>query len=285
MVRGFLMALIVLPLIIGDIASADETIELTTGAKPRGTISSVDADSVTVEAKVGSRSYRRSYPKSKIAAVIVDGKRMTLAEYLDGAGTESVTRSKSEIQELIQSQGMTPPEWYDTTPLNYPPTLDLSWPDPAPKPWNSSKNVGQYIWDRINPNPGKWQEGVKLMHHIMAEHQDDRRIVRKAMRTLGTMYHNLHEDYARAAFWYERAGIAQDPSNEPNAGVKLANSYFQLGSQRDGHWSDETNDTPSVFGDQIAGRYGRNRRSCQHRGSLCPQHKRAGKNDLLPLRW
>ena len=137
------------------------------------------------------------------------------------------------FREQISRIGRTPPDWYDATPLNYPDTLDLSWPKPAPKPWNNQKNVGQYIWDRINPNPGKWREGVKLMHHIMATQPDDAATVQQAMQALAGMYHNLLQDYARAAFWWEQAGVAKDPeAAAPNAVLHLANCYLQLGSKQ-----------------------------------------------------
>ena len=85
-----------------------------------------------------------------------------------------MNRSKAEIIAEIDRVGKTPPDWYDGTLLRYPDTLDLSWPEPAPKEWDSSKNVGQFIWDRINPNESKWREGVRLMHHILSTAEDPR---------------------------------------------------------------------------------------------------------------
>jgi len=45
------------------------------------------------------------------------------------------------------------------------------------------------------------------------------------------MYHNLHEDYARAAFWWQQAGIAESPGDYPHPGVHLANCYVRLGNR------------------------------------------------------
>ena len=145
---------------------------------------------------------------------------------------EAATSEGGTTLERVEALGRTPPDWYDATPLDYPETLDLSWPEPAPKPWNNQKNVGQYIWDRINPNPGKWREGVKLMHHLMTVNKDDKRVVLRAMRSLGSMYHNLLQDYARAAFWWRAAGVHRDPgSHPPVVGLRLANCYYQLGDK------------------------------------------------------
>ena len=44
------------------------------------------------------------------------------------------------------------------------------------------------------------------------------------MTTLGSMYHNLFQDYARAAYWWRQGGKAQDS-------VGLAECYFKLGSK------------------------------------------------------
>lgn len=225
---------IVIFISISLIASAQDVVELQTGAKVRGKITSTDGNSVSVQVKIGSKTYDRKYPKSRISAIVMNGKRTTMSNAGGGSSgsNDSSVRSTTEIRKMIDTLGKTPPDWYESTPLNYPKSLDLSWPMPAPKGWNNQKNVGQYIWDRINPNPDKWREGVKLMHHIMAQDPRNRRLLSQAMRSLGGMYHNLHEDYARSAFWLEQAGLDDNPSSYPHAGVQLANCYYQLGSKK-----------------------------------------------------
>jgi hypothetical protein len=139
----------------------------------------------------------------------------------------AVTRSRAEVESLIEKVGKTPPDWWDATPLTYPPTLDLDWPLRADGPWDARKNVGQYLWDVINPNPGRWKEGIKLVNHLMIRHKNDEAKLIRAMETLGHMYHNLLEDWARAAFWWEtcdRYGGYVDP-------VRLAHCYWKLGSK------------------------------------------------------
>jgi hypothetical protein len=73
------------------------------------------------------------------------------------------SRSKADVEALIKKEGETPPPWWSSVQLVYPPTLDLTWKKP-PKgsPWESNKWLGQYIWSVINENPGRWKEGAKL---------------------------------------------------------------------------------------------------------------------------
>src|SRR5579872_2658248 len=130
-------------------------------------------------------------------------------------------KSKQEVYTLIEKLGRTPPEWYAKTPLDYPKTLDLSWPERPQPPWNNQKNVGQYVWDVINPNPARWPEGIKLMHHLLTVHKDDKATQERAMLNLGRMYHDLLEDYARAAFWYRKVG-AENVEEFPSSAINLA---------------------------------------------------------------
>jgi uncharacterized protein with FMN-binding domain len=134
-------------------------------------------------------------------------------------------RSKSEVQALIKKVGSTPPDWFAATPLNFPKSLDLTWSEPPPgSPWDPSKNVGQFIWTSINENEGRWKEGVKFLHHLLTVNQKNPTIVKRTMSALANMYHNLHEDWARSAFWFEKAGESDN--------VNLAHCYFKLGSKQ-----------------------------------------------------
>lgn len=136
-----------------------------------------------------------------------------------------VIRTRVEVEDLIRKMGASPPDWWDATPLTYPPTLDLNWPLKAEGPWDARKNVGQYIWDVINPNPDRWKEGIKLVNHLMIRHKDDRARLARSTEALGRMYHTLLEDYARAVFWWRiaaRYGAYVDP-------IDLAHCYWKLG--------------------------------------------------------
>jgi uncharacterized protein with FMN-binding domain len=140
-----------------------------------------------------------------------------------------VERTRAEVEAIIKQVGGKPPDWWDSVELKYPNTLDLSWPIRLPQgtPWNANRNVGQYIWDVINPNPSRWKEGIKLVNHLMILHKDDPAKVERSLDTLGRMFHDLLEDWARAAFWWrksEQMGGFAPP-------VKLAHCYWKLGSK------------------------------------------------------
>ena len=209
-----------------------DTVELTTGATTNGTIKSHSGSSVVIAVKVGDRTVTRTYPKNRIKAYTVDGKRF---DPKSGSSTtvepgRRAERSQADILAEIDRQGKTPPDWFESTPLNYPNTLDLGWPMPPPKGWDSSKNIGQFIWERINPNANKWREGVKFMHHLLSTSKDAA-VRKRAMRTLGSMYHNLLQDYARSAFWYRQSGLEAELSQAPQPAVHLAENYWHLGSK------------------------------------------------------
>jgi uncharacterized protein with FMN-binding domain len=139
-------------------------------------------------------------------------------------------RTKAQVDTLIDKVGRTPPSWFDSTPLNYPPNMDLSWPRPPPKGWNNQNNVGQYVWDIINPNPKKWRQGLRLMHHLLSVNRSNSATSRHVMKSLGRMYFDLLQDYPRAAFWWKKAGVERD-SKETRNQVRLAECYWRLGSR------------------------------------------------------
>ena len=154
-------------------------------------------------------------------------KTLTLALLLvmPQAAKSPPPKTKAEIQALIKRIGATPPDWFQATPLNYPKSLDLTWADPPPgSPWDPSKNVGQFLWTSINENEARWKEGVRFLHHLLTVNQKNPTIVKRTMIALANMYHNLHEDWARAAFWWERAGETDN--------INLAHCYFKLGSKQ-----------------------------------------------------
>jgi uncharacterized protein with FMN-binding domain len=133
-------------------------------------------------------------------------------------------KTKAEVLAFIKKTGSTPPDWFAATPLNYPQTLDLSWsPPPKGSPWDPSKNVGQFIWTSINENESRWKEGIKFLHHMLTVNKDKPAILKQVMGSLGNMYHDLHQDWARAAFWKQMAGETDT--------LELAHCYFKLGSK------------------------------------------------------
>jgi uncharacterized protein with FMN-binding domain len=132
-------------------------------------------------------------------------------------------KSKAEVQALIKQVGSTPPAWFKETPLNYPKTIDLSWPAHYDGPWDPSRNVGQFVWTSINENEAHWKEGIRFLHHVLSVNQRNPDTLKRTMDSLGYMYHNLHQDWARAAFWWQKAGETDK--------VELAHCYYKLGSK------------------------------------------------------
>lgn len=142
---------------------------------------------------------------------------------LTAFGVNAADKPEAEVRALINKIGTTPPDWFQATPLRYPKTLDLSWKENPGGPWDPSKNVGQFIWTSINENEARWKEGIRFLHYLLVLNQKDPVLSRKTMNALAHMYHNLHQDWARAAFWWEQAG------NTDN--IDLAHCYFKLGSK------------------------------------------------------
>jgi uncharacterized protein with FMN-binding domain len=232
-------------------ATAD-VMELLSGAKLDGKVVKIDksAKEVTFETNLGGRPYARSYPYSRIHAVTLGDKRYVLTDKPDGppAGASpssgssksasapaprSTTasgdrRTRAELEKWIDQQGSTPPDWYDATPLNYPESLDLNWPEPAPGGWNNQKNIGQYIWDVVNPNPSRWREGVRLLHHLLTLHKDNPQLRTRVMKGLAGMYFRFFQDYERAAFWWRKAGIGM----QDGEAIQLAECYWRLGNKQ-----------------------------------------------------
>jgi uncharacterized protein with FMN-binding domain len=237
-----LLLLVAFTLLRPGAAFAD-VIEFLSGAKVEGKVVKIDKQAKTVEfeAQLGGRAVNRTYTYDKIHAVTMNNKRYVLNPRLDGASkggakstsstsTDSgmVRRSKAEIDAIIDQAGRIPPDWYDATELNYPDTLDLSFPEPAPGGWNNQKNVGQFVWDVINPNASRWREGVRLMHHLLKVNQDNPVVRTRVMRSLGDMYFRFFQDYARAAYWWRQAGVK---AGVPDS-VHLAESYWRLGNSQ-----------------------------------------------------
>ncbi len=251
------IGVLLLLLIVANSAAAVDVVELASGAKVQGEIVSRDAKTVVMNVTVSGVTLKRSYPLSSIKAITSGGKREVLAAVADAptkasssAGsknTDSSTFSRSrpgtssagqtgrggtraDLDALIDREGRKQPDWYEATQLNYPQSLDLDWPEPPPeKGWNNQKNMGQYMWDIIHPNPNRWREGTKLMHHLLERHKDDPATLQRIINKLGHMYHDLLEDYPRAAFWLRAAGVEKNPGKFHRETPLLAECYWRMG--------------------------------------------------------
>ncbi len=141
-----------------------------------------------------------------------------------GRGDPSVKRTKSQVEALIRKAGATPPDWWDSVKLDYPETLDLTW-DKKNGLHEETKHTSLYLWWVCYPNPSRWKPGVKLLHHMLKVNQRDSGALQKTMAALGAMYHDLLQDYARAAFWWRKVGSSTEVR------PKLAHCYWKLGSK------------------------------------------------------
>ncbi len=72
----------------------------------------------------------RKYPVSQMKSLTVDGMEINLSGIppADGGSSEGVNPTQKEIPAEIDRVGSTQPDWYASTPLDYPKTLDLTWP-------------------------------------------------------------------------------------------------------------------------------------------------------------
>jgi uncharacterized protein with FMN-binding domain len=259
MARSALLSCLVTFVLASAGARAEDLVEFLSGSLVRGTMKEIRKDKreFVFEAKVGTRTIVRTYSYGKVHAVTMNGKRYVLNERPDPTATapgtsgatnngggatqstppfERIERTREEVQALIDKIGREPPDWFDSTPLDYPRTLDLKWPNPGKKEWNNQKFVGQYVWDIINPNPGKWREGIRLLHHVAAVNKDNPATQKKALNQLGTLYCSLLEDWPRAAFWWQRAGGGTGGGMGQGGfrvgyEVGLARCYWELGNR------------------------------------------------------
>ncbi|MGZ0173542.1 MAG: hypothetical protein ACKVHE_28815 [Planctomycetales bacterium] len=69
------------------------------------------------------------------------------------------------------------------------------------------------------------------MHHILSTTKSND-VRQRTMRSLGSMYHNLLQDYARSAFWFRLSGLENQLADAPQQGIALADCYRQLGNKR-----------------------------------------------------
>jgi uncharacterized protein with FMN-binding domain len=227
-------------LLLQSSAVAEDSIELLSGVKALGTVKGIRKAEMEFdfEMKVGDRTSVRTFPFSKVHAVTMMGKRYVLTELPQSSAVvaERVERSRDEVNELIDSVGPTLPDWYERTPMKVPRTLNLAWPAPPKQQWDNKKYPGHYVWDVINPNPGRWKEGVKLMHHIATVNKTNRTAQINAMNQLGTLYAGMFEDWARAAYWWRQAGKGTQGAKGQGGfrvgyEVGLAKCYWKLGNK------------------------------------------------------
>ena len=215
-----------------------DKVELLDGTQYDGRLIKEMPDTLRFEVEISSGGKAEiDIPTKSVYVLAVGGKRRVLNEKggkaapgksADPAATKAAAgagvKPKAEVLALIKKTGATPPDWFAATPLNFPKTLDLTWsPPPQGSPWDPNKNVGQFIWTSINENENRWKEGIKFLHHMLTVNKDNKSVLNQVMQALGNMYHHLHQDWARAAFWWQMAGETDS--------IDLAHCYFKLGGR------------------------------------------------------
>ena len=177
------------------------------------------------------------------------------------ANSDSNTgKTKAEVDAIIENIGSTEPNWWDSVELRVPETLDMNWPvrvavqqgfggrggrggrggfgnmggrgsfgiqgATAPNQ-NNSRSIDNYLVQVIYPNDSRYQSGIKLVNHLMILHKGDAQKLARSLNTLGEMFYDLLGDYARAAFWWQKA----TQMNGSIDSLKLARCYYELGSK------------------------------------------------------
>ena len=110
----------------------------------------------------------------------------------------------AEIEAQIAKAGKTPPEWWDSVKLTVPTNLDLTGTSAAARA-NPTRELARFFHFNYDQNPYRYQEGCKLVHHILSLAKDNKEIKLWALQKLGQYYGQLLQDYPRGVFWYRKA--------------------------------------------------------------------------------
>ena len=227
-------------LFLNGLSFADEIV-LTSGQKGTGTIVSENQTSIEIETVVKGKKVKRIIPKNRVYSIEQNGKVRILNEgalneknfsKLSSENKENaaVPRSPKEVVALIERGGAIPPDWLKSTPLDYPKTLDLSFPQNVDG-WDNQRNFGQYVWDVINPNPNRWKGGVKLAEFLRTKNADNPETIERIDQATGEFYFRFFQDYVHAAYYWRLSGLDKNPEKAPWLTPYLGECYWRLGSK------------------------------------------------------
>ena len=246
--RGFPSVLgVVLFLLLAAVAGADQS-ELLTGSRFQGKFIGQTAEEVHFRVISGNATADMKFAVEKVHAITVDGVRRVINK--GGASTPKPgparprprknPQTDDDVLELIRKVGPTRPKWWDKVALDYPETLDLTRKR-STGGWNAYRNLDQYLVTIINPDPEKWQGAARLLHHVLELNRGNRRAMGQTRRDLAHVYGSLLGDYARGAYWLQRARGRRSDDR-----VMLAYYYLRLGGKSlaeriaSRYWSDRT---------------------------------------------
>jgi uncharacterized protein with FMN-binding domain len=139
-----------------------------------------------------------------------------------GGAAAGATRTREEVFGIIRTVGPTPPDWYDSVPLNYPDTLNLQW-EKVKDGWAPDYNMGAWMRTRVWERPDQWRTGIKVLHHAVEVNAGNPKARQESCAALAQCYYFLLLDYARAAYWNDQAG-----NSNP---FLLAECCWRLGSK------------------------------------------------------
>jgi len=140
------------------------------------------------------------------------------AQTSPGTNSSAPTKTKEEVDAIIEQAGNIKPDWWDSTSLTIPPNLDLSWRSQGKGP----TDIGAYLWNVIQPNASRWKEGVKLVHEARNRYKGDPTVDDRSATTLALIYTQMLSDFPRGAFWAKK-------SSSPEMPIILAECYMKLG--------------------------------------------------------
>ncbi|MDP7287354.1 MAG: hypothetical protein QGH94_05120, partial [Phycisphaerae bacterium] len=154
-------------------AGADE-IETKDGTVYSGKLIKKMHDKVVFRANIGGAKLDLDFPIAKVKAVTVNGTRRlvkpgpkpTVKPKTSPIDIPKNERTETQVDDLVENVGRSKPDWYESVPLRYPPTLKLTWLV-TKRGVQPHINLNQYIDMIISPSPTKWKEGVRLMHHTL----------------------------------------------------------------------------------------------------------------------
>lgn len=215
---------------------AEDSVEFLNGTKLTGKILAIrKADQeFDFETSIAGQTVSRTYRYSAVHAVTFNGKRFVINKMQEQGANQSDStvgreeKTASEVRSVIDGLGASEPEWLRSTAMAHPKSLELDWPLKAEGPWNESKNVGQYLWGRVNPNPSRWRSGIKLLYECIRLHDGDDNLLKRDYGALANRYFVLFQDYPRAAYWLEKS----EPRMNQPAGIYLAECYYRIGNKQ-----------------------------------------------------
>lgn len=234
-------------LLLAASAHADQ-IELLTGTRFQGKFIGQTAEEIHFRVISGNASAEMKFAVEKVHAITVGGVRRLINPKSGltpkpGPTTPPLRkkpRTDDDVLTLIRKAGETKPKWWDKVPLDYPETLDLTRKR-STGGWNAYRNLDQYLVTIINPDPEKWKGAVRLLDHVLGVNRRNWRAIRQTQRDLAHVYGSLLGDYARGAYWLQRArGRRADDR------LMLAYYYLRLGGKgmaeriASRYWSDRT---------------------------------------------